>query len=85
MLRVNLKPILHLDARYYLAQRNTGEPTIIRDINLPEPLSHLLLEVLSLGRVLRPHVLVALNDHVAKMLATDDQKSCCQNYVDKIM
>ena len=33
MLRVNLKPILHLDARYYLTQRNTGEPTIIRDIN----------------------------------------------------
>ena len=50
--------------------------TITRDINLLEPLSHLLLEVLSLGRVLCPHVLVASNDHVAKMLATDDQKSC---------
>ena len=49
--------------------------TITRDINLLEPLSHLLLEVLSLGRVLRPHVLVPLNDHVAKMLATDDEKS----------
>ena len=31
MLKMNLKPVSHLDARFYLCQKETGEPTLFRD------------------------------------------------------